>query len=235
MPNQPEPLAPFDPTLSPLIDLQLSAIELAAFAETTSAAARDLADRSTAHLISVAQGDHPDPRHLMRDHHRLILGMDSLNAAERVLNGAMRAYTVDLATVPPVTVPQALNQPQHLVTQLAAAAAAVRRACGHGKHRIDRIARVIGALTLNLVRASMRRPITDTDLADLDTQLTELHHRRDSLSQTLITLQAARDALRPPRVAQSDDETPDEAPAAHSLPPADATLADAEQGDKGVL
>jgi hypothetical protein len=170
----------------------------------------------------------------MLDHHRLMVCMDSLNAAERVLNGAMRAYTVDLATVPPVTVPRALNQPQHLLTQLAAAAGAVHRACAHGKHRIDRIARVIASLTVNLVGVSMRRPITDTDLADLDTQIIALHHRRDSLSQTLITLQAARDALRPLRVAQSDDDTPEETPAAQSFPPAEATLADAEQGEKGV-
>jgi hypothetical protein len=235
MPNEPEPLPPFDPTLSPLIDLQLSAIELAAFAETTSMAARDLAERATAHLLSAAQGDQPDPRHLMLDHHRLMVYMDSLNAAERVLNGAMRVYTVDLGTHLPVAAPPvAVNQPQHLVTQLAAAAGAVRRACAYGKHRIDRIARVIATLTVNLVGVSMRRPITDTDLAELDTQIIELHHRRDSLSQTLITLQAARDALRPPRVAQSDDDTPEETPAAQSFPPADATLADAEQGAKEV-
>ncbi|MCK6522284.1 hypothetical protein L6R49_12680 [Myxococcota bacterium] len=234
MPNQPEPIPPLEPTLSPLVEVQQSAIELAAFAETTSLFARDLADRATAHLISAAQGDQPDPRPLLRDHHRLLLGLDYLHAAECVLSGALRIYTVDLATVPRVSVPVAINQPRALVAQLVAAAVAVHSACAHGKHRIDRIARVVRALTNDLLRVSNERPLTDTDLADLDAQIAEMLHRRDTLSQTLVTLKAARDALRPPRVAQSDDDTPEDTPAAQSLPPADATLTDAEQGEQGV-
>ncbi|MCK6515806.1 hypothetical protein L6R46_12210 [Myxococcota bacterium] len=235
MPTQPEPIPPFDPALSPLIELQQSAIELAAFGDTVSVAARDLSDRATAHLISAARGDQPDPRPLLRDHHRLLLGLDYLHAAERLLSGNLRVYTVDLGTVPRVTLPVALNQPRHLVAQLFAAAVAVHSACAHGKHRIDRIARAVRALTNDLLRLSNERPLTDTDLAELDTQIAELFHRRDCLSQTLVTLKAARDALRPPRVAQSDDDTPEQTPAAQSLPPADATLADAEQAAKGVL
>jgi hypothetical protein len=50
---------------------------------------------------------------------------------------------VDLGTAPRVTLPVALNQPRHLIAQLVAAAEAVHRACAHGKHRIDRIARAI--------------------------------------------------------------------------------------------
>ena len=207
MQPQNEPLPPFDPSLSPLIHLQQSSVALAAYAERTGLAARDLADRATAHLISAAQGDQPDPRPLMRDHHRLLLGLDYLHAAERDLSGALRIYTVDLGTVPRVTVPVALNQPRHLVSQLLAAAVAVHSACAHGKHRIDRIARVVRALTNDLLRLSNERPLTDTDLAELDTQIAELFHRRDCLSQTLVTLKAARDALRPQRVTQSDDDT----------------------------
>ena len=235
MQPQNEPLPPFDPSLSPLIHLQQSSVALAAYAERTGLAARDLADRATAHLISTVEGGQPDPRHLMRDHHRLVLGLDDVHAAERVVSGALRAYSVDLGTAPRVTLPVALNQPRHLIAQLVSAAEAVHHACAHGKHRADRVARAIQALTMDLMRLSNERPITDTDLADLDAQITELHHRRDNLSQTLVTLQAARDALRPKRVAQSDDDTPEEPPAAQSLPPADATLADAEQAAKGVL
>ena len=235
MPNQHEPLPPFDASLSPLIHLQQSAVALAAYAERAGLAARDLADRTTAHLISTVEGGQPDPRPLQRDHHRVSVEMDNLNAEERVVGGALRAYTVDLATQPPTAPPVALNQPRHLIAQLVAAAEAVHRACAHGKHRIDRITRAIQALTLDLVRVSNERPITDTDLADLDAQIIELQHRRDNLSQTLVSLQAARDTLRPPRVAQSDEDTPEETPPAQSLPPAEATLADAEQGDKGVL
>ena len=235
MPNQPEPIPPLEPTLSPLVEVQQSAIELAAFAETASLFARDLADRATAHLISTVQGGQPDPRHLVRDQHRLVLCMDSLNAAERVLNGTLRAYTVDLGTVPRASVPVALNQPQHLVAGLLTASEWVRRACSSGGRRIDRLGRGVQALTVDLLRLAEKRPLTDEDLADLDAAIAELSQRHVELGLALHSLYGARDALRPPRVAQSDDDTPEETPAAQSLPPADATLTDAEQGERGVL
>ncbi len=239
MPNPHEPLPPLDPTLSQLIHLQQSAVELAAFAETTNLTAQDLSERATAHLIHTAQGGQPDPRHLLRDHHRVVMMLEQLIPAERELSRALHVYAVDLSTQPPTAAPVALRQPLGLVTRLMVAASSVHRACSNGWRRIDRLARGIDALAVDLLREAQGRPLTDADLADLDTQIVELTERQAKLGVALGALVTARDALRPTASSQTppepDDDTPADSPAAQSLPPADATIEDAEQGDKGVL
>jgi hypothetical protein len=236
-PTEPQPT--LDPSLNPLIDLQQSAVELAAFAETTSLAAQDLAERSTAQLIATARGCQPDPRPLHRDHHRVVVMLEHLIRAEVVFCRALRVYAVDLSTQPPVSAPVALNQPLVLVSRLVDAASSVHRACSGGNRRIDQLGRGIHALADTLLREAQDRPLTDEHLADLDTQIVELTQRHADLGVTLRALVATRDALRPTPPRQTppepDDDTPAETPAAESLPPVDPTLADAEQGEQGVL
>ena len=140
------------------------------------------------------------------------------------------------STNAPVEPPRALNQPAAMFAALVKAGVAVATAVGRGPRRIERVARAAAALTLDLARFAKLRPLTDADLAPLDELLFLLNKQHAAIGLALPTLEAARRALTAPSpeavssdTASPDTDPPDEpAPAAQSLPPADATQADAD-------
>ena len=209
--------------------------DLAAQAEALSIDAHRLYEQGLTLSFDALYGD-PDPRAVM-EQHAVVLGdaercAQSLSHVER----ALQALTVVFSTNAPVEPPRALNQPAAMFAALVKAGAAVATAVGRGPTRIERVARAAAALTLDLARFAKLRPLTDADLAPLDELLFLLNKQHAAIGLALPTLEAARRALTapPPEAVSSDTASPDTdppdepAPAAQSLPPADATQADAD-------
>ncbi|MBK7758203.1 MAG: hypothetical protein IPI35_17760 [Deltaproteobacteria bacterium] len=209
--------------------------DLAAQAEALSIDAHRLYEQGLTLSFDALYGD-PDPRAVMAQH-AVVLG-DAERCARSVVHveRALQALTVVFSTNAPVEPPRALNQPVAMFAALVKAGAAVATAVGRGPTRIERVARAAAALTLDLARFAKLRPLTDADLAPLDELLFLLNKQHAAIGLALPTLEAARRALTAPSpeavspdTASPDTDPPDEpAPAAQSLPPADATQADAD-------